>query len=102
LSGDQPIDGFPRFRGKDLRTLDLGHETLELRDVLDVPAGRTHENSNKSNDERCDIAPARQHRTVIRGNARTGGIGTPRCARDLLRDNSHVRLLNRSKMTTRV
>jgi hypothetical protein len=102
LSGDQPIDGFPRFLGKGLRTFDLGHETLELGNVLDVPAGRTHENSDKPNDEHCDTAPARQHRTVIDGNAHTGGIKAPRCARggrDLFRDGSHVRLLDRSKMS---
>ena len=93
LSGDQPIDRFPRFRGKGLRTLDLGHETLELGDVLGVPAARAHENSNKPNGERCGIAPATQHRTVIGESSRTGEIGTPHCARDgwdLLRDNSHV------------
>jgi hypothetical protein len=74
-----------------LRTLDLGHETLELGDVLGVPAARAHENSNKPNGERSGIAPARQHWSVIGESSRTGG--TPRCARggrDLLRDDSHV------------
>ena len=69
LSGDQPIDGFPRFRGKGLRALDLGYETLELRDVLDIPAGRIDENSNKSNDERCGVTPVWQQRTVVGADA---------------------------------
>ena len=96
LSGDQPIDRFPRFRGKGLRTVDLGHETLELGNVLDVPGGSTHENSDKSNDERCGVTPVWQQRTVVGADACTGGIGASRCARDgrdLLRGGSHVRIL---------
>ena len=65
LPSDQPIDSFPRFRGKGLRALDLGYETLELRDVLDLAAGRTHENSNKSDDERCGVTPVWQQWTVV-------------------------------------
>ena len=96
LSGDQPIDGFPRFRGKGLRTLDFGCEPLELSDVLDAPAGRAHENSNKSNGEHGGVAPAQPQRTVVGGDACAGGPGAPPCARggrELLRGESHVRLL---------
>jgi hypothetical protein len=96
LPGDQPIDGIPRFRGKGLCALDLGYETLELRDVLDIPAGRTHENGNKSNDERCGVTPVWQQRTVVAADSCTGGIEAPRCARkgrDLLSGGSHVRIL---------
>ena len=97
-----PVERPPVLEVGDLRLDPAGHrawrgsEPLELSDVLDAPAGRTHENSNKSNGEHGGVAPVRQQRTVVGGDACAGGTGAPPCARggrELLRGESHVRLL---------
>jgi hypothetical protein len=59
LSLDQPADGLRRGGRKGVRTLDLGDETLQLRELLVVSSRRIDEKNRKSNDERCRAAPPR-------------------------------------------
>jgi len=58
LSLDQPADGLRRLGRKSLRTLDLGGETLQLRELPAVSCRGIDEKGRNSNDERCRTAPA--------------------------------------------
>jgi len=59
LSFDQPADGLRRVGGKSLRTLDLGGETLQLREVVAVSSRRIDEKGRKPKNERGRVAPPR-------------------------------------------
>jgi hypothetical protein len=73
LSSNQPIDALSGLRGKSSRTFDFGSEPLESSDLLGVSVGRNKDECGKSNCERCGIAPARQRRMEVAGDAR--GLG---------------------------
>src|SRR5262245_63801725 len=74
LSLDQPADGLRRLGRKSLRTLNLGGETLQLRELLAVSSRRIDEKGRKSDDERRRVAPAGQRRAGV--NARRRGNET--------------------------
>ena len=92
LSLDQPADGLRRLGRKSLHTLDLGGETLQLRELPAVSCRGIDEKGRNSNDERCRTAPAGQRRTDV--NARRRGNETRWWAPSggaVVRDDSHVR-----------
>jgi hypothetical protein len=80
LSSNQSVDALFGFRGKGSRAFDFRNESLEASDLLGVPVWWNKEKRRKSNHERCDVAPARQHR--MEGGNGAGGlrIGASACA----------------------
>ena len=100
LSSNQAIDAVSGFRRKSSRPLDSGSEPLQSSYVLGVSVRRNEEKRGKTDDERCGITAALQHRREFVADLRGSRTGRRACAwsdAPASSEDPHVGLLVLSK-----